>query len=248
MQGIRASRVETAAGGGAFRLSAPTLGLFLVDQPGHRIALGGDRRAARPLAARQGWLLPAGAEGTCTYDAPHAFVTVEIPAPLWAEAGVRAVPQVIGDLDPMVVEMALQAPSYATRGALYAGTMARALVAQLGAAHLPLPPGPAVDDPRLRRALDLIEARLGEDLSLEDMAGAAGLSPFHFARAFKAALGASPLQYMIRRRVETAQVLLRTTRLPVAEVAYRCGYDDVSRFGAHFRRQTGATPAAWRAG
>jgi len=61
-------------------------------------------------------------------------------------------------------------------------------------------------------------------------------------------LGLSPLQYVIRTRIESAMVLLRTTRLPVAEIAWRVGYGDVSRFGQHFRRQTGTTPAAFRAG
>jgi AraC family transcriptional regulator len=82
---------------------------------------------------------------------------------------------------------------------------------------------------------------------LEDLANAAGLSAFHFARAFRAATGQSPLQYVIALRMTRAQVLLRSSQLPVAEIAYRVGYEDVSRFGQHFKRHTGATPGAFRA-
>jgi AraC family transcriptional regulator len=48
--------------------------------------------------------------------------------------------------------------------------------------------------------------------------------------------------------MEQARVLLRTTRLPVTEVAFRVGYGDTSRFGQHFKREVGTTPAAFRAG
>ena len=73
------------------------------------------------------------------------------------------------------------------------------------------------------------------------------MSAYHFARAFKAALGASPLQYVIGERMRVAGVLLKTTGLPVAEIALRVGYDDTSRFGKHFKRAFGATPAQHRA-
>jgi AraC family transcriptional regulator len=105
-----------------------------------------------------------------------------------------------------------------------------------------------IDDARLRRAVDWIHDHLADDLSLEGMAGVAAMSPAHFARAFKAAMGASPLQYVIGARQEMAQVLLRTTGLSVAEIAFRVGYNDVSRFGQHFRRRAGTTPKAFRDG
>jgi AraC family transcriptional regulator len=106
----------------------------------------------------------------------------------------------------------------------------------------------AIDDVRLRRSVEWIHAHLAEDLSLAGMAEVAAMSPSQFARAFRVATGSSPLRYVIGARQELARVLLRTTRLTVAEVAYRVGYADVSRFGQHFRRATGTTPGAFRDG
>jgi AraC family transcriptional regulator len=247
-KGIRAARARTGPQGGAFRLDSATIGVFLVDQPQHRIGLGSDRTAPVPLAARQGWILPAGAEGLCTFGQDHAFLTVAIPPPLLAEMGGRSdFAPVIGTLDPVVVELALQADGFAARGTLYRETMERALVAQVtGAVQPAILQG--LDDRRLQRAADRIAAQLRDDLSLETLAAEAGMSPFHFARAFKAATGQSPLQYVIRARIEAAQVLLKTSRLSMAEIAYRVGYNDLSRFGQHFKRQVGATPGAYRAG
>ena len=149
----------------------------------------------------------------------------------------------------MRVEFALKAPDVGAGGALYETTMAQAMAAHLAGTLAPRSGVAAgIDDRRLRRALDRIEADLAENLSLDDLAAEAGLSPFHFSRAFRTATGESPLQFVIRRRIETAQGMLRTTRLPLAEIAWRVGYGDVSRFGQHFRRQTGTTPGAWRAG
>jgi AraC family transcriptional regulator len=247
-KGIRAARLKTGPQGGAFRLEAATLGVFLTDQPAHRIGLGSDRTAAVPLAARQGWIMPDGAEGLCTFGQEHEFLAVTIPPSLLSEMGGAAdFAPVIGTLDAVVVELALQAEGFAARGTLYRETMERALVAQVTGVVQPSV-GPGLDDIRLQRAVDRVLAHLGEDLSLEALSGEAGMSPFHFARAFKSATGHSPLQYVIRARIEAAQAMLKGSRLPVAEIAHRVGYDDLSRFGQHFRRQVGASPAAWRAG
>jgi AraC family transcriptional regulator len=50
-------------------------------------------------------------------------------------------------------------------------------------------------DPRLQHAIDLVEARLAEDISLEDLAGAAAMSPFHFSRSFKHVTGTTPGEF-----------------------------------------------------
>lgn len=101
---------------------------------------------------------------------------------------------------------------------------------------------------RLSLAAEILRGRLDEDIGLTEVARAAGMSPFHFARQFSAMFGMSPVQYRIVARIEAAQQLLRQKALPVSEVARRVGYADVSRFGQHFRRQAGMTPSAWRKG
>lgn len=100
---------------------------------------------------------------------------------------------------------------------------------------------------RLRRVLALVEERLAERLTLDDLAGAAGLSRFHFGRAFREATGQTPIAFLQERRLDRARDLLRGTRLPVGEVARRAGFGSASRFGEVFRRETGTTPARWRA-
>ncbi|MEM9127890.1 MAG: helix-turn-helix transcriptional regulator, partial [Pseudomonadota bacterium] len=92
-----------------------------------------------------------------------------------------------------------------------------------------------------------IHDNLGADLSLSAMADLAAMSATHFSKAFKKEIGVSPLQYVIAQRLELASVLLRNSHLSVAEIAWRVGYQDVSRFGQHFKRKFQMTPAAFRA-
>jgi AraC family transcriptional regulator len=69
----------------------------------------------------------------------------------------------------------------------------------------------------------------------------------HLSRLFRQRYGVSFQNYVLRLRLEKAAELLQSTQLPVARVALRVGYRDVSRFGQHFRRSYRCTPSAWRA-
>ncbi len=99
---------------------------------------------------------------------------------------------------------------------------------------------------RLRRVIDYEEAHIGETISLDDLALVAGLSRFHFSRAFQNALGEPPSIYLARRRLELAKRLLRMSDLSHAEIARRSGHGTPSRFAATFKRQTGQTPSDYR--
>lgn len=252
---VSAARAEVEAGGGRFALPELTLGVFADDQPTHRLGIGSDRRRHVPLAADEGWILPAGAEGTCEFDAPLTFTSVSLSRELLAEVGLTPgaefVPHV-GAHDPLVLQMVRTVAALeADAPRLYRETMARALAAHLVQTLAPtvaagVGEDGAIDDRRLRRALDHIHDHLGENLSLETLAAEATMSPYHFARRFKATTGRSPLQYVIRERMRTARVLLETTTLSVVEIALRVGYEDVSRFRVHFKRQHGATPSSVR--
>lgn len=101
-------------------------------------------------------------------------------------------------------------------------------------------------DRRVRRAVELMHAQLHEDMSLEDMATAAYLSPFHFARLFKKVTGTSPHAYLAALRLARAQTLLATTDLSITEVGARVGYTSSSHFAKAFRQSTGLTPRAFR--
>jgi AraC family transcriptional regulator len=101
-------------------------------------------------------------------------------------------------------------------------------------------------DRRIRRAVELMHARLAENLPLEEIASAAHLSPFHFARLFKKLTGATPHAYLGNLRANRAQALLADTDLSITEVSTRVGYDSPSHFAKAFRQATGLSPRAFR--
>lgn len=112
-------------------------------------------------------------------------------------------------------------------------------------------PDAAVNGTRLsetatRMVCDFIEAHLRTQITLEDLAALVHLSPFHFARCFKATLGLAPHQYVIARRVELAKQLLLTSTLTVVEIAWSVGYENISHFRRVFTLHTGVTPGVIR--
>jgi AraC family transcriptional regulator len=96
---------------------------------------------------------------------------------------------------------------------------------------------------KLRTVIEYIMENLEGRPTLEQMAAAVHLSPYYFARQFKAATGLPPHQYVITRRIERAQHLLWADgELGLAEVALRVGFSDQSQFSFHFKRIVGVTP------
>lgn len=251
MSGVVSNKTSLPAGGGSFELPSLSVGIFLNDQPSHHFALGGSRATHKPLVKNQGWILPAGSDGICEYDDALEFVMVNLDESILAEFGIDRgfeFAPVIGDIDPLLLNLSLTTSTALGGGILYQETMQRALAAQILEVVQPAPEWHrGIEDARLRRVLDFIHDDPGADLSLTAMADLAAMSATHFSKAFKAATGVSPLQYVIAARLDMASVLLRTSRLTVAEVAWRVGYQDLSRFGQHFKRKYGTTPAAFRA-
>ncbi|MBP2299902.1 AraC family transcriptional regulator [Azospirillum picis] len=119
-------------------------------------------------------------------------------------------------------------------------------VAPLGA--LSGPPAGALRDRPDRaavRARDLLHARMGEDVGLDDLAAASGVDRFRLNRAFRAAFGLSPHAYLVRLRLRAARRRLAAGEAP-ALVAAEVGFADQSHLGRWFRRAYGLTPAAYR--
>jgi AraC family transcriptional regulator len=101
--------------------------------------------------------------------------------------------------------------------------------------------------PKVRRVIEYIMENLENNPTLQQMARVVHLSSYHFARQFKAATGLAPHQFVIARRIERAQNLLRTNdELGLAEVAFRSGFANQSHFCFHFKRITGVTPRRFR--
>ncbi len=100
------------------------------------------------------------------------------------------------------------------------------------------------DLPGVREYIDRHYAR---PLTVDRLASLAGLSPFHFIRAFRAAMGLTPHQYLRNRRIERAKELLVTTPMPVTEICDAVGFQSLGSFSSLFRKLTGETPAGYRA-
>ena len=97
-----------------------------------------------------------------------------------------------------------------------------------------------------RLAKEMIEARLGGDIRLSDLAVACRLSVTHFARAFRQSTSIPPHRWLVRRRIERVQNLLLNTNCPIADIALDCGFHDQSHLTTVFNRIVGTSPAAWR--
>jgi AraC-like DNA-binding protein len=110
--------------------------------------------------------------------------------------------------------------------------------------RMPVPAVPALF--HIRRARDLIDRHFAEPLDLDAMASAAGFSRYHFARAFRAAYGETPGQYLTRRRIERAQDLLRSANLTVTEICHLVGFSSLGSFSATFSELVGASPSEYR--
>lgn len=101
-------------------------------------------------------------------------------------------------------------------------------------------------DRRLRRALEFMHDNYSHGLSLEEIASAAYLSEYHFARLFKEIIGVTPHVYLANLRLERARKLLAETELPISEVALMVGYHSQSHFTKVFKSITGVTPRGYR--
>jgi AraC-like DNA-binding protein len=108
-------------------------------------------------------------------------------------------------------------------------------------------PPTARDERRVTAALRRIEREPQASLALAALAREAELSPFHFLRTFRRVAGLTPHQFILRTRLHRAALLLRRTAAAVTDVAYDCGFNDLSTFNRRFRRLMGVTPRAWRA-
>jgi transcriptional regulator GlxA family with amidase domain len=97
-------------------------------------------------------------------------------------------------------------------------------------------------DARVTHAIDQMQNRLGERLTVPELATQAGLSTSRFAHLFRAAVGVSPMRYLQLLRLKRAQLLLQDTSASVREVMAQVGYSDPSHFARDFRRHHGVNP------
>lgn len=149
-----------------------------------------------------------------------------------------------------LMEAMLQEPASSPK--LWWETMATALVLRLLRADRAVAPARmrmrgGIAPRALRRVQDYIMANLAAEIGLEELAAIAGLSPYHFCRAFKQSTGLPPHGWIVARRIERAKELMAThAELGLLEIALCVGYQNQSTFGKSFSRMVGMTPGRWR--
>lgn len=107
-------------------------------------------------------------------------------------------------------------------------------------------PAPAGLLVHLRRARDHIDRAYRSQVDLDELAAVAGVSKYHFIRAFAATYGETPIRYLTRRRIERAQDLLRSANLTVTEICMAVGFASLGSFSSRFTELVGETPTAYR--
>jgi AraC family transcriptional regulator len=99
---------------------------------------------------------------------------------------------------------------------------------------------------QIRRSVEHLRSNLTATVSLSDLASGVGLSPFHFARAFKKSTGTPPHRYLVRLRIERACDLLARTGMSVSEIALEVGYESSQSLARAFVAELGVNPSRWR--
>jgi AraC family transcriptional regulator len=212
-------------------------------------------------------VVPAGAElhirsadGVPQQVSSLAFLLApELLDEVFDAAGLHAAPlvPVVGSRSPQVAQIAglvrPALPEPAGLAALRLETLGYALAVAVASDHsglrtTPEAPVAQLSSAQLNRVVHHVEDNLAAPLALADLAALAHVSPFHFARLFRASTGRSPHAYVVERRVARAQELLTRTGLPIVEVAAACGFADQSHLTRQVVRHLGRTPSALRRG
>ncbi|MEC3976945.1 AraC family transcriptional regulator [Amycolatopsis sp. H20-H5] len=98
----------------------------------------------------------------------------------------------------------------------------------------------------VERAIWTMTEKLGEQLTIDDMARSAMFSKFHFSRVFQHATGVSPGRFLSAMRLAEAKRLLLSTKISVADISHRVGYNSVGTFSTRFSSRVGVSPTAYR--
>src|SRR5512133_1618055 len=205
------------------------------------------------------WVVPAGDPVTLSTEAVHLCIRVVIdprhtdallarargddrPVELRRAYGIDA-PQ----LRHLMMALAAEADPRMSSGLAFVETLTMALSHQL-AVHAGVQRPPAevarggLSPGARRRVLELIDAKLDARLSIDTLAREAGMSPAHFARAFKQTLGRPPHRFLMSRRLERARHMLEECGAAPSDVAARSGFADQAHLTRLFKREFGVTP------
>ncbi|TCM95861.1 AraC family transcriptional regulator [Paenibacillus sp. BK033] len=107
-----------------------------------------------------------------------------------------------------------------------------------------LPPG--INDPHIRRALTYLHDCYDHTINIEELAGIALQSRYHFIRSFREATGTTPYQYLLRLRITEAMNRLRRSGATIGRISADLGFSSTSQFHRAFLKMTGVTPQVYR--
>ena len=267
-KGLEAFRYRTSSTGVEFTLPPVSYHcLVLISRPPEKLRLlvEGVKRDLPPAAGSIA-VVPAGSSQLVRWqgskDTLHVFLEPSLVARVAAESfeldpSRSVVPPLLSGFSSPELSAAMLAVDAELRAGGAGGSLLAESFATALAVHLmryvmgPRRPKASADGilPRhkLRRVVEFIMENLEGSPTLEQMAAVVHLSLYHFSRQFKAATGFAPHQFVIARRIERAQHLLRTNgELGLAEVALRSGFANQGHFCLHFKRIAGITPRRFR--
>ncbi|CAI7979080.1 AraC family transcriptional regulator [Frankia sp. Hr75.2] len=216
---------------------------------------------SRQIPAGGLFLHPAGSELTVQLggqlDTVHAYLADATLQKAHDGDGPVTLAEELGSADPLLEQLMLSLDGVIRRwepsAQTYADHLAGMLAAQLAHRHSVTPSGRATTETvqglssrQLAAVRELMDVRLAEPLPLADLAAAAGLSISQFTRQFKVSTGETPHRFLLRLRVEAACRLLRTSDLPIVQVASQCGFSHQEHLTRVMRARLGTTPAAVR--
>lgn len=99
---------------------------------------------------------------------------------------------------------------------------------------------------QISRSMKYIDEHITENLCLEELAAVANMSSSYFSHIFKLVNRISPLDYIIRKRIDLSKSALLDSDDSILEIAYRCGFNNTANFNRAFRKKTGLTPSSFR--
>ena len=153
-------------------------------------------------------------------------------------------------IDQLVRQLYAEAEAGNPSGATFVDHLSYVLAGSLlrlaGTIKAPPEPARALNRTELGRVTAMIEARLDEKLNLNDLAEPLGLDIFTFSRAFRGAVGTSPHQYLIARRVARVKDMLESSGETLSAIAYECGFGSQQHMTATFSKHFGISPGAYR--
>ena len=269
-RGIEAIRFRGQLRGESVLPHTHHVAMVYLGRPLEMRAKMGDRDQYRHLVEGDVTIVPAGLpsewgwRGEWSVDCLHMYLDPsffeEVSAGTDVDATRIEIVNVFGVRDPQVEQVGKlllsELEDGGLMGDLYAQSLANVLMIHLLRHHSSLGRRAArkvgreykgaLSKRTLRSVTEYVGDNLVHDLTLEELAGVAHMSPYHFSRLFKRSTGLSPHQYVVRKRVERAKELLINTDLTLHAVALSVGFADQSHLSRYTKRLLGASPKSLR--